>query len=836
MPEALPIDAIIPDLLRVLSSSNRLVLSAAPGAGKTTRVPVALLNTAPRDGGRILVLEPRRIAARTAAERMATERGERIGETVGYRVRGESKTSKSTRIEVITEGILTRMLQNDPELPGIGALIFDEIHERSIHTDLGLALALEAQEALRPDLRIIAMSATLDTQSFSRLLGDCPVIECPGQSFPIETIWLDRPLQSNQSKHSGRRTDGLEAALSTLCLKALDETDGNVLVFLPGVAEIRRMATALTAHDLSANVEMLYGALPLTQQRQVLQADPDGSRRIILSTAIAETSLTVPGVRTVIDAGLSRRIQTDPATGMSRLATGSVTLAEADQRRGRAGRLGPGRCYRAWTRGQEGALQRYPEPEIRTSDITALVLELAIWGASDPSELSFLDQPIPTAFNAARTLLTSLGALDLDGKATTHGRRLAGMPVHPRLAHMLALADDSNLSTEAALISALLSARHGQVSSSIESGDLIIQLEHCLRDHSPGAKAIRAEAKRMRPKQVDPSRLTDSAGRLVASAYPDRIALRRTGEASRFLLSNGRGAMMRPDHPLSAKRLLAVTNIEDGREATIRTAVEIEEADLRALYPEQIKWVNRAIWSPRSRQVDARRQEVFGALVLRDEIWRDVPGETLGAALADGVRDLGLAALPWPKAATRLRARVDWLRRCDTDQDWPDLSDEALLDTIDLWLSPHLDGLRTIEDISRLNLTERLVGLMDWEQQRALDVMAPDLFTTPAGTRRPVDYSQQLPRVSVRLQEVYGTTRHPMLGRPAVPILFELLSPADRPVQSTSDLPAFWAGSYSEVRKDLRARYPKHYWPDHPGTERASVRSTRSTRARDTKS
>ncbi|MEM9061380.1 MAG: ATP-dependent helicase HrpB [Pseudomonadota bacterium] len=835
MTSSLPIDVVLPEIIEAVATSNRLVLSAAPGAGKTTRIPLALLEANAVADGKILLLEPRRVAARAAAERMASQLGERTGETVGYRIRGESRVSKHTMVEVITEGILTRMLQDDPELPGVSAIIFDEFHERSIHTDLGLALALEAQDALRPDLRLIAMSATLDVAALSKLLGDCPVVTCPGRTFPVETIWLEKPRLSNRHRGSSHNRHGLEHDVGGLCQKALTETDGDVLAFLPGAAEIRRTHAILNAAAPDAEIHLLYGAMPIADQSRVLRPDPDGPRRIILATAIAETSLTVPGVHAVVDSGLARRLETDHATGMSRLATEAVTRAEADQRRGRAGRTGPGTCYRLWTRGEEGALRPFPEPEIRTGELTTLVLELALWGADDPSSLRFLDQPVRAAVNTARALLRDLGAVDEAGRATSHGRRLSRLPLHPRLAHMMTCADERGLGAEGALLAAFLSARPGQTGQAGTTGDLQRDLESALQGSSAAAKAIQNEAKRIRSGRADRVRLASSAGYLAASAYPDRIALRRDGEAPRYLLSNGRGAAMRADHPLASRRLVVVTDLDDGREARIRSAIEVSEAELRALYADRIGWRENAAWSPRSRQVQARRMEMFGALILRNEIWRDAPPHALGAALAEGVRDLGIGALPWPKPAQRLRARLAWLRRNGADDGWPDVSDASLRDSLDDWLTPHLAGLRRIEDISKLDLTALLSALLDWPQRQALDALAPDTFVTAAGTRRPVDYSEAFPQVSVRIQEVYGTRVHPTLGRPALPVTFELLSPADRPVQTTSDLPAFWAGSYTEVRKDLRARYPKHHWPDDPATEKAAIRSTKSGRSADTK-
>ena len=835
MAEPLPIDEVIPDIRRALAEGTRLVLAAPPGAGKTTRVPLALLDADWRDDGRLLMLEPRRIAARSAAERLAQNLGETVGHTVGYRIRGETKTSKATRIEVITEGILTRMIQSDPDLPGVAAILFDEVHERSIHSDLGLALSLEIQGALREDLRLMAMSATVDVTTFSRLMHDCPVVESQGQIFPIETHWLERPWQDKGSRLPRRAA--FTRAASDLILRATREAEGDVLVFLPGAGEIRDLEASLKEADTGCRIAPLFGAMALNDQRAALSPDPNGARRIVLATSIAETSLTVPGVRIVVDCGLARRPFTDPATGMGRLETVPVSIAEADQRRGRAGRLGPGTCFRMWTRGQEGALDRYPLPEIHTADITALALELAQWGVADPEDLAFLDPPRPSALRAALALLTDLGALDPLGRITPHGMALAREPLHPRLAHLMIRARDRSLSTEGALIAAVLGARPGQLQRDVPGGDLRTMLERCASGPaSPTIHAIRDEARRIGGKgRANPSNLADEAPALVALAYPDRVALRRPGDQPRFLLANGRGATMAPDHPLAGERLIVATDLEDAREARIRAAIPISESTLRAEYPDQIHWTERADWSPRHRRVEARRREVFGAIALKDELWRDAPPDRLGAALADGIRDLGLDALNWSAAAQRFRRRVAWANEVAEGAQFPDLSDQGLMDTLDDWLTPYLSGMRTIDATSKLNLLDLVKSRLDWADLQTLDQIAPEAFETPAGAKRPVDYAGAVPRVSVRIQEMYGTAQHPCLGNPPVPILFDLLSPADRPVQTTADLPAFWSGSYADVRKDLRIRYPKHDWPENPLETAPNLRSRKPRVAKDTK-
>ena len=815
MAEPLPIDAVLPDLLDALAAGPNAVLAAPPGAGKTTRVPLALIE-APWLEGKILMLEPRRIAARTAAARLAEQLGEEPGVRVGYRIRGESRPGGL--IEVVTEGVLTRMLQSDPELAGIGAVLFDEVHERSIHTDLGLALTREVQGALRPDLRLVAMSATLDTAAFARLMGDAPVIESQGRMFPVETRWLARPW-----RRPGARRGAFEAAAAELIRQGVAEGKGDVLAFLPGAGEIERVRGLLG--DLEGiEILALYGALPFARQRAVLR--PGKGRRVILATAIAETSLTVPGVCTVVDAGRARRAQVDPATGLSRLVTVPVSRAEAEQRRGRAGRQAPGLCLRMWTRGEEGGLPAQAPPEILEADLVPLALELAAWGEPDPAKLGFLDPPPADAYRAAQALLRDLDALDRAGRPTPHGTRLARLPVHPRLAHMLERAGPER--PLAALIAALVGDRDPLPGM---GADLRTRLETLVRPPETadrGAIArIRAEADRLAGARARPRDLS-AAGRLAALAWPDRVALRRPGEAPRYLLSGGRGAVMDPADPLSGERLLVAPDLEDGREARIRLAVPLAEAELRAEHGDRIAWTSTAEWSPRYRAVHARRREMFGAIALRDRHWKEAPAEVIGRALLAGIRDRGLGTLGWSAAAQRLRARMAWARRANPDL--PDWSDTALTATLEDWLLGHLDGEHRIEDL-KLDLAQVLAGTLDWSQAQALEQMAPAEFVTPLGSRTPIDYSRAAPEIRVRVQEMFGLDRHPSVAGGRIPLSVTLLSPAQRPVQTTGDLPGFWRTSYRDVRKDMRARYPRHPWPEDPlaavPTRRAKPRRDR---------
>ena len=794
----LPIDPLLPDLVAALAAQGMAVLQAPPGAGKTTRVPLALI-----DGteGRIVMLEPRRLAARAAAERLAETLGEPVGQRVGYRIRGEAKVSKATRIEVVTEGILTRMLQSDPSLSGIGAVIFDEFHERSLNADLGLALVLESRGALREDLRLVVMSATLDAAPVAALLGGAPLLTAEGRAFPVETRWLDAPLPPKAR---------LPEAVADLVLKALSETEGGVLVFLPGEGEIRRVA-ALLAPRLGPEVALqpLYGAMDFAAQRAALAPLASG-RKLVLATAIAETSLTIPDIRVVVDAGLARRARFDPNSGMARLVTERVSLAEAEQRRGRGGRVAEGICYRLWTRGQEGALQAFAPPEIETADLTGLALELALWGSAD---LAFLTPPPAGPMAEARLLLQELGALDGAGRITDHGRAMAGLPLHPRLAHMLLSAGKG-----AAPLAALIADRDPLQGA---PADLALRLKAIAdprgfqRDHSyplrrEALERIRAEATRL-ARMAPEDRGLDPA-EMAALAYPDRIGLRRKGEAPRYLLSGGKGAVFDPADPLAQTRLIVATDLDgDPREARIRQALPISESALRALFPEQIRWQDLCEWSVREGRVLARSRERLGALVLAERHW-DAPPEARALAALEGLRALGLGSMS--PAARRLQARVELLRA--EGEDLPDLSDAGILARGEEILLPFLTKVRNSEDLKALDLTEALRAALDWEQQQRLDRLAPAHFVTPLDRKVPIDYAGGQPEIAVRLQEMFGVTEHPAIGPKRLPLKVTLLSPGQRPVQVTTDLPGFWDSSYADVRKDMRGQYPRHPWPENP--------------------
>ncbi len=806
----LPIDDAIPDLLNALRTHGRAVLQAPPGAGKTTRVPLEMLQAGLCEG-RIVMLEPRRLAARAAAERMAETLGEPVGQTVGYRVRGDVKVSKATRIEVVTEGILTRMLQSEPDLPGVGAVIFDEFHERSLNADLGLALCLEVTGALRDDLILLAMSATLDAEPVGQLMN-APLVTSEGRSYPVETRWLDRPLAPQ-----ARRLD----ALIDLVVRAERETKGGMLVFLPGEGEIRRAEAALASRlPDTCLVRPLFGALPFAAQRAAIAPVKQG-RKVVLATSIAETSLTIPDIRVVVDMGQARRARFDPGSGMSQLVTERVTRAEAKQRAGRAGRVAEGVCYRLWSKGEEGALAAYPPAEIEAADLTGLALELSLWGA-EPGDLAFLTAPPEGTLAEARALLAMLGALDGKGRITEHGRALAALPLHPRLGHMLLHAGP-----EAATLAALMAERDPLRGAPV---DLSLRLE-VLRDvrafqrnrvwqvNMGALDRIKGEAKRLRAQSKDAGGLSPAA--MAALAYPDRIGQRRKGDVPRYVLSGGKGVVLEAGDTLAGAPYLVVTDTDGNpREARVRMAAQISEGEIRDLFGDQIAWVDSCDWSKRERRVVARRQERFGAITLDDRIWKDVPEDALAQAMLDGVRDLGVRL---NGAAARLAARVELIRAEGTDL--PDFSETGLMDTLEDWLLPMLSGVRNADDWKRFDLLPALRARLDWEQMQELDRRAPGSFVTPLGRKLPIDYGGAAPEISVRLQEVFGVTQHPVVG--GEPLKITLLSPAQRPIQITRDLPGFWAGSYADVRKDMRAQYPKHPWPEDPTQADPTLRAKR---------
>ena len=817
----LPIDDALPDLIAALHDKGRAVLQAPPGAGKTTKVPLAML-TAGLTAQRIVMLEPRRLAARTAAERMAETLGEPVGQTVGYRIRGEAKTSKSTRIEVVTEGILTRMLQSDPDLPGVGAVIFDEFHERSLNADLGLALCLEVADALRDDLILLAMSATLDAAPVAALM-QAPLVTSEGRSFPVETRWLERPLAPQAHRLDALCDLVVRAERDSRNTTQGAQMGGGILVFLPGEGEIRRAAQNLEKRlPGDCLIQPLFGALPFKDQQAAIRPAATG-RKIVLATSIAETSLTIQDIRVVVDMGQARRARFDPGSGMSRLVTEKVTRAEAIQRQGRAGRVAPGTAYRLWTKGEEGALAAFPPPEIASADLTGLALELALWGG-DARDLAFLTPPPSGTMAEAGKLLQMLGALDKRDQMTKHGKALAKLPLHPRLGHMLLSAGP-----KAAELAALLAERDPLRGAPT---DLTLRLE-ALKDAKgfqrkrpyqlsyPVLDRIRSETKRLRKQagttQRPPAQL--SAAGMAALAYPDRIGQRRKGDQPRYVLTGGKGVLLDASDPLaSAPFIVALDTDGNPREARIRMATQISQGEIRSLFANQITWQNTCHWSKRERRVIARQQECLGAVVLEDRIWKDAPDDQIAEAMLDGVRDLGLRL---DGAAARLAARVELLRADGFNL--PDFSTQGLQERLEDWLLPMLGGVKSASGWKQFDLLPALRGALSWDQTQLLDREAPGNFTTPLGRKIPITYSPEAPEVSVRLQELFGVNRHPSVG--GVPLKITLLSPAQRPIQITRDLPGFWSGSYADVRKDMRAQYPRHPWPEDPTQEDPTLRA-----------
>lgn len=808
----LPIEDVLPQLKADLERGVSAVLVAPPGAGKTTVVPLALLDAPWLAGGKIIVLEPRRLAARAAAERMARTLGEKVGDTVGYRVRLQSKVSARTRIEVVTEGVFTRMALDDPTLQGVGAVIFDEFHERSLDADLGLALARDAQGLLRDDLRLLVMSATLDGAAVARLLDGAPVVESQGRAFPVETRYLGRDERLRLEDRVVRAVD-----------RALAEETGSVLVFLPGQGEIRRTAELLAERNRRPDVLIapLYGALDPAEQDQAISPAPPGVRKVVLATSIAETSLTIQGVRVVIDAGQARVPRFDPASGLTRLATVRVSRAAADQRRGRAGRTEPGVCYRLWDEPETRALPAFADPEILDADLTGLALDLARWGAKDPAALAFLDPPPAAAFAEARSLLRRLEALTDDGVLTPHGQALSVFPLPPRLAHMVLKAGETGQADRAARIAALLTER----GLGGRDADLRHRLESFERDRSPRARDARQLADRwarLAGKSGNGDGLDD--GLLLAFAYPERIA-RARGPLGEFQLVSGRGAFVEPTDALARERWLAVAELGGGeRRDRILLAAPLDEAELLAAFAHQLDTEDRLEESGAGR-LRAKRLTRLGRIVVRETIDENPDPALIAAALADRVRAEGLSALPWGDAAKAFRDRAAFLRSLDPVT-WPDLSDAALMARLDEWLVPLLPGLRKLSALRPDVLDGALRSLVPWDLQRRMEAAAPPRWTAPTGNSFAIDYAAEAgPRVDVRVQECFGLSEHPTVAEGRAPLTMSLLSPGHRPVQTTKDLPGFWKGSWKDVRSDMRGRYPKHVWPEDPATAAPTARA-----------
>jgi ATP-dependent helicase HrpB len=845
----LPIDEVLPDLRRVLSEHSSAVLMAPPGAGKSTVVPLVLVQETWAAGKRILMLEPRRLAARAVAGRMAQTLGEAVGRTVGYRMRLDTRVSRDTRIEVVTEGVLTRMLQTDPELEGVAAVLFDEYHERSLQADLGLALVLDARESVAPELKILVMSATLEGAAVSRLLGEAPVVTANGRSFPVTTRYAGKGMPPLPETGAGRGAQESPEALTARIVRlALEEEQGDVLVFLPGAREIHRVRALLegstAASSGAARLQLLplYGELSSEEQDAALMPAREGARRVVLATNIAETSLTIPGVRVVVDSGLVRRLRFDPATGMSRLETERISRASAEQRQGRAGRVEPGVCYRAWSEGAQRSLAPFSPAEIVEADLTPLALELAGWGVRDAAALRWLDPPPAPMLASARDLLERLGALDAAGRVTPHGREMARLGVHPRLAHMLLRAQQMGSLPLAADLAVLLSERdllRGMAGT--RDADIRSRIE-ALRGESDSGGMDRAALQRARRGARDLLRPLGAAaasnprearggsvGGLLALAFPDRIGRRRAGGEGRFTLTNGRGAHFGEPQPLSRQELIVAVDLDDrDRDARIRLAAPLSRDDIDEQLGSRLVRSDSVEWNEREQAVLARRVLRLDGLVLEESALPEVPREAARTAMLEGIRQLGIESLPWSREARDLQARVGFVRRLGSDYErWPDLADAALTASIGDWLVPWLDGITRRGHLARVPLLDALLARLSWDERRALDVLAPTHLPVPSGSRIHIDYlDESAPAVSVRLQEVFGLETTPRLGGGRVPVTFKLLSPAQRPVQVTRDLASFWRGAYADVRKDMRGRYPKHYWPENP-LEAKPVRGVR---------
>ncbi len=834
----LPIDAALPELTAALRTRNTAVLVAPPGAGKTTRVPLVLAQepwaqtpwaqapwaqapwaqeTFDQDSGnkprRILVLEPRRLAARAAAERMAKTLGERVGETVGLRVRFGSKVSARTRIEIITEGVFTRRVLDDPMLEGVAAVLFDEFHERSLDADLGLALARDVQQGLREDLRLLVMSATIDGARVAKLLGDAPVVASEGRAFPVETRYL------------GRDARPIEPQMADAIARAVRADAGSVLAFLPGAAEIRRTAAQLEGRlDANIDVVALYGALAGNEQDRAIAPAPPGRRKIVLATSIAETSITIEGVRIVVDSGLARVPRYEPDVGVTRLETVRVSRAAADQRRGRAGRTEPGICYRLWDEPQTASLEPYARPEILSADLSSFALDLAAWGSA-PEQLAFLDPPPRPALMEAKALLAELGAIDGDGRITDEGQKLRLLPLPPRLARMVVDAAAPGAALDAAEIAVLI----GERGLGGDDVDLTHRLENLRRDRSPRARDARAMAARWaviaksdsspQAKGTDSPASSDremSIGAILALAYPERIAKNRGGAAGAFLLANGRGAQLDAASPLSREPYLAVAELTGSAAAgRILLAVPMTFAEIEARFADRIVTRDEVTFDPASASLRMRRLRRLDAIALAEQPMPVAANEHAARLLAQGIAGLGIERMPWTKSLRQWRDRVMFLRAAEGDE-WPDLSDTALAADTD-WLASVFYGKTSLAELTSEEFASALTARLPYPLQRRLDAEAPTHFAAPTGTQAPIDYEAEGgPKIAIRVQELFGLDRHPAIAGGKIPLVIELLSPAHRPVQTTRDLPGFWRGSYAAVRAEMRGRYPKHPWPDDP--------------------
>jgi ATP-dependent helicase HrpB len=826
--QKLPVAEILPDLKKVLAKNNLAILSAAAGAGKTTLVPPALMDEPWLKGRKIIMLEPRRLAAYAAAARMASNLGETVGETVGYRTRLDTRTGRNTRIEVVTEGILTRMLQKDPSLADAGAVIFDEFHERSIHADLGLALCLNSQEVLRPDLRILIMSATIDTNAVSAMLGNAPVIVSENRSWPVETRYL--PLPAARGRFSDH---DVERHVTLSIRKALAIESGSILVFLPGAPEIRRVERLLGKSGLPDDVIIapLYSMLTADEQESAIMPAPAGTRKVVLATSIAETSLTIDGIKIVIDSGYSRIPRFDKGSGMTWLETVRVSMASADQRRGRAGRTGPGICFRLWDDKTETRLKPENDPEILNADLLPLALELLQWGIKSPSELKWIDVPDETGFRQAVGLLAELDAVDERGRITAAGKVMNSLGIHPRLAHMIVRGKSLNLGGLACEIAAILGEKDFlEKNSGFRQSDLRLRLDALYsmgkhdNEYSLRASVIKrinkaAELLKKRLKLQDTANENDvdMAGVLLGFAYPDRIAQHRLGKSPRFLLSCGKGAWLKDSDSLADEEFITAASLDgDKQETEIFIAAPFKKKDLLRHFSSHIKTESICVWDDDIKGVISFTRECLGSIIISEK-QMDKPDSSLTEkAFIRGIRKNGLEILPWNNESIQLRARLSFMAGTDAEGNWPDVSDEALLEGLGNWLMPHLTGTSRISQISESDIIRALSSLLSWHQQKKLISLAPTHIRVPSGSFIRLDYNNgDVPVLAVKLQEMFGCVSTPLVAE-RIPVTLHLLSPAGRPVQVTRDIMGFWTGAYNEVRKELKGRYPKHPWPDNP--------------------
>ncbi|GAA4215008.1 ATP-dependent helicase HrpB [Sphingomonas endophytica] len=795
---SLPIHAVLPDLLATLRARSSAVLVAPPGAGKTTAVAPALIGEQ-WCTGEVLVTSPRRLAARAAAERMAAQVEEPVGRTFGYATRLDTKRSAATRVTVVTEGILTARLQDDPELNGVSAILFDEVHERSLDGDFGLALALDAQAGLRPDLRVVAMSATLDGARFAALMDDAPVIESEGRSYPLDL------------RHIGRAAEArIEDAMAAAVRRALAEETGGVLAFLPGVAEIER--TAERIGDVpGVRLHRLHGSLDPAAQRAAIRAEPDGARKLVLATSIAETSLTLDGIRVVVDSGLARRPRYDRAAGMTRLVTERASQAAATQRAGRAARQGPGVAYRLWEAAATAGIPRFDPPEILEADLSALVLACALWGIADPRALRWIDAPPVVAIDEARARLSALGAIDADGRPTAHGRRIARLPMTPRLAHMLLSAGDKRLAAE---IAVLLQERGlgGQ------DADLELRLQRWRGERSPKAENARGLAKRWAA-SAGRDGSGDTIAACVALAFPDRVARRRDASGERWVSAGGRGFRLDATSSLARAEWLAVAETQGmAAGARILSGAAIDAGEVEALFAERIETRRTAVFDPATGGVHPLRERRIGAIRVSSGPDSQADPALVAAALVEGVRAHGVDLLPWSEGARALRTRAAYAGVA--------LADEALVERLDEWLPALVAGKRRLDAVAPGALAEALRTLLGWDALRQIDRLAPADFTSPAGSTHAIDYAAEAgPTVELRVQALFGLAEHPVVGERRVPLVLSLTSPAGRPIQTTRDLPGFWQGSWRDVAREMRGRYPRHPWPDDPAAAAPTLRT-----------